>query len=55
MARSNQENIQMWHVSYLLRLDIFILERNFLNQKEEILQAFMNFKAIIPDIWEFQY
>lgn len=50
MARSNQENIQMWHVSYLLRLDIFILERNFLNQKEEILQAFMNFKAIIPDI-----
>ena len=50
MARSNQENIQMWHISYLLRLDIFILERKFLNRNEEILQALMNFKALIPDI-----
>lgn len=33
MARSNQENIQMWYVSYLLRLDIFYFRKKILKLK----------------------
>lgn len=49
MARSNQENILMWHKLFT-KAGHFYFRKKLLKIKEEILQAFMNFKAIIPDI-----